>query len=229
MGCLALIVGAILTFFIGGAYSIPSPDAPPVSSGGDYASYSDIPQSRTEDGGFVLGYQDAPLTIVVFEDFFCPHCQSLHPTMNEVVEAYVRTGVAKYEWRALATAGGERLNEVARLLECAEEQRTGAFWEGYLVTYEQTIGGAFPSDAAAFYADTLNLDEGELLSCAENAEQYLYDGMLANELGAMGTPAIYVRYSNGDVVAFEGGRSFEDFERLIEQGKDGVPTYRDEA
>lgn len=227
MGCLGVIIGAILAFFFAGASSIPSPDAPPVSS--DYTRYADIPQSRAEDGGFVLGYEDAPMTIVVFEDFFCPHCQSLHPTIDEVVEAYVRTGAAKYEWRAMATAGGEQLNEVARLLECAETQRAGAFWEGYLLTYERTISGAFPSDAAGLYAETLDLDADELVSCAENAEQFLYDGLLADELGAMGTPAIYVRYSNGDIIAFEGGRGFEDFERLIEQGKDGAPTSPNEA
>ena len=38
---------------------------------GDYAGLSTF---RRADGGFVLGEPDAPVTIVAFEDFFCPHC-----------------------------------------------------------------------------------------------------------------------------------------------------------
>jgi protein-disulfide isomerase len=229
MGCLSLLAALFFGTLLGFSGLSTSVSPPETGVTSDFQRYASIPQSRTDDGAFVLGYEDAPLTIVVFEDFFCPHCQALHPTIEALVDAYVRSGAVKYEWRALATAGGERMDEVARLLECAEEQRTGAFWEGYLLTYARTMQNEFPNDAAQFYAQQLELDEESLRECAEDAIQVLVDGMLANELGVMGTPDIFLRYSSGEVIHYEGGRSFEDFARVIEAGKHGKPNTETEA
>gem|GEM_PF-6126817 len=41
--------------------------------------FASLPQSRTEDGGFVVGKPEAPITIVEFVDYACPHCQTYRP------------------------------------------------------------------------------------------------------------------------------------------------------
>ncbi|MBC8099936.1 MAG: thioredoxin domain-containing protein, partial [Armatimonadetes bacterium] len=135
MGCLITVLMAVLGF--GGFFMVapvqPSTQTEPATVVEGYAQLS---HSRAEDGAFVLGEDDAPVTLLIFEDFYCPHCQSLHPTVTQLIEAYVATGAARYEFRFLATAGGEQLNQVARLLECAAAQRPAAFWEGHQLTYE---------------------------------------------------------------------------------------------
>ena len=69
----------------------------PAAAQEDYfALFADIPQSRTEDGAFVLGDPDAPVTIVEFADFMCPHCQAYQTTVNRFIEQYVATGQAKF-------------------------------------------------------------------------------------------------------------------------------------
>jgi protein-disulfide isomerase len=233
MGCISIVLAFVVAFlasFIGatGSTQVPEQAALPTVDG-DFARYADIPQSRAEDGAFVLGEADAPVTIIIFEDFFCPHCQALQPTVDQVIETYVRSGAAKYEWRAFATAGGEQLNQVARLLECAENQRAGAFWEGYLLTYGLTQRGVFPENAAGLYAERLELDADALRACEATASQVDADESYAYSLGVMGTPGIYIRYGDGEVVEYDGGRSLEDFGRVIEDGKNGKPNKENEA
>lgn len=221
MGCITLILLVLSGFFFG--VSAPA-SPPPVETSLDLTRYAEIPQSRTTDGAFSLGYDDAPVTIIIFEDFFCPHCQALHPTIDEIIEQYVATGAARYEFRFFATAGGEQLNEVARLLECVDNQRPGAFWEGYLLTYNRTTQGNFPADGAALYAEYLRLDSETLIRCTSTAQQYFNDYAQARVLGVQGTPAIYLQYSDGTIIPYEGSRSFEDFAAVIEASKNGSPT-----
>src|SRR5690349_20906460 len=59
--------------------------------------YANLPQSRLADGGFVVGNPNAPITIIEFADYACPHCQEYLPTMNKFTEDYVKTGKAKFE------------------------------------------------------------------------------------------------------------------------------------
>ena len=54
--------------------------------------YSEIPQSFTDDGAPVLGDPNAPITIVEFADFMCPHCQEYTETIGRVIEEHVITG-----------------------------------------------------------------------------------------------------------------------------------------
>src|SRR4051794_33993937 len=70
-----------LSSFISAAFGLLMPQAPAASEASAVTDiYSDIPQSRTEDGAFVLGDPDAPITIIEFLDWGCPHCQAYKPT-----------------------------------------------------------------------------------------------------------------------------------------------------
>lgn len=223
MGCFTIILMLLGGFFFG-LGTTTSTSTPPVQSSLDLTRYAEIPQFRTTDGAFSLGYDDAPVTIIIFEDFFCPHCQALHPTVDRIIEEYVAVGAATYEFRFFATAGGEQLNEVARLLECVDNQRPGAFWEGYLLTYDLTMQQRFPANGAALYAEHLDLNERALNRCTATAEQYLNDYYQAMALGVGGTPGIYLQYSDGTIIAYNGSRTFEDFASVIEASKYGSPS-----
>jgi protein-disulfide isomerase len=78
---------------------------------------SSLQQSRQPDGGFVLGNSKAPITIIEFADFACPHCQEYHPTITQFLGDYVVTGKAKFEYRVFPTAGGQTSEYTGKLLE----------------------------------------------------------------------------------------------------------------
>lgn len=160
--------------------------------------FASLPQSRTEDGGFVVGEPDAPITIVEFSDFACPHCQSYRPVIEQVIRQYVATGQAKFELRILPTAGGQLTYYVGLLTECATHQRQGAFWESYETLYGLATTGQYDSDIAQRLADALDLDATKLQTCVQTAKQTLKDMTLAQQVGVGGTPAVLVRYGDGE-------------------------------
>ena len=170
---------------------------------------SSIPQSRADDGGFVLGNPDAPITIVEFADFGCPHCQAYHPDITRFIQDFVATGKAKFEYRVFPTAGGPTTVYTGKLLECAENQKPGAFWDGYNLMFGYAFSGRYSSDIGRQFASDLDLNYSDLLSCTESAEQVQTDINLGTQSGVSGTPAVLVRYNDGpgQFVSY-GGRTY---------------------
>ncbi len=161
--------------------------------------YSAIPQSRTEDGAFVLGEPDAPITIVEFADFMCPHCQNYHATVQQIIETYVATGQAKFEYRFFPVVDASLSPLTARMAECADILKPGSFWQAHDVLYELTPAG-FNSMTPFTFAARTGLDYDALVSCVEeDAGQLVTDVELAQSVGITGTPSIMIRYEDGDL------------------------------
>ncbi len=172
-----------------------------ISSGGRGDSginYAAIPQSRTADGAMVLGNPDAPITIVEFADFACPHCQDYTTTTHRVIKDYVATGQAKFEYRMFITAVDPQFGPyVSQLAECAEVQKEGAFWPAHDVLFQLGSQGRFNATTSRTLAERVDLNYGELLNCAETANQYITDQQVGASLGVQSTPTIMVRYGEG--------------------------------
>ncbi len=160
-------------------------------------NYAELEQSRTADGGFILGNPDAPITLIEFADYGCPHCLTYHSTMVEFIEKYVVTGKANFEYRNFPTAGGELTRFAAQLQECAEEQRPGAFWEAYALLYGYAEGGRYNQDIGRTLATDLNMSYSDLLTCSSEATQVTTDISLGRTSQITGTPAVMVRYNDG--------------------------------
>lgn len=161
------------------------------------ALFASLPQSRTEDGGFVVGEPDAPITIVEFADWACSHCQDYLPTLETLLRDYVVTGQAKFEFRMFPTAGGQQTAYAGALAECAEEQQPGAFWSAYATLYVLGRSNLYSSDLTPILADQLGLSAADLTTCAQGAQQVLTDVSVARDQGINGTPAIMVRDAEG--------------------------------
>lgn len=161
--------------------------------------YSAIPQSRTEDGGFVLGEADAPITIVEFADFMCPHCQTYHATIEQIIRAYVVTGQAKFEYRFYPVVDADLSPLTARMAECADILKPGSFWQAHDVLYE-LASTRFNSLMPFTYAARVGLDYDALVTCvSEQANQVSVDVELGQAAGIAGTPSVMIRYGDGDL------------------------------
>lgn len=158
--------------------------------------YSDIPQARLPDGGFVLGNPDAPITIVEFGDYSCPPCQQYAAIIGQFVDNYVRTGKARYEYRIFPTHGGELTKFVGQVQNCLEEQRPGAYWEAKTILYELATVGNYDEEIGRVLTERLGLDYGQALECAGSNTQIDTDVELGGRLGVQGTPAVLVRYGD---------------------------------
>ncbi|MEZ4667515.1 MAG: thioredoxin domain-containing protein [Anaerolineae bacterium] len=193
-----------------------------LSSGGAASSnvdYSAMPQTRLEDGGFVVGNPDAPITLIEFADYACPHCQDYEPTMTRFINEYVKSGKAKFEFRIFPTAGGQTTYFVGSILVCMEEQKAGAFWKAHGRLFHDAASGNYDGNTLRQIASEIGVDYGEALNCSQNQKQVDNDVELGRALGVEGTPAVRVRYANGEattIPSFErGGPTFEQLTVLV--------------
>jgi protein-disulfide isomerase len=173
-----------------------APDSTSFETGLD--DYADIPQSRLDDGGFVLGDPHAPVTIVEFLDYGCPHCVNYQPTIRDFIRDYVRTGKAKFEARIFPTRGGETTVFTGNVIACLEEQKAGAFWAAQEILYEQADQGQYDELSASVVTGRLGLDYDKALRCSIDHTQVTSDVALANQFAVGSTPTIMVRYNGGD-------------------------------
>ena len=159
--------------------------------------YSAIPQMRHQDGGFVLGDPDAPITIVAFEDFLCGYCQRYKATVDPLIEKYVASGMARFEYRMLPVVHPGYSRMAAQLAECAEDLQPGSFWNAHDALFQIASARAFSDSSSRTFAEMMDLSYSELLQCTQDASQVDKDILLANQLGVTGTPTVFVRYGDG--------------------------------
>ncbi len=171
---------------------------------GSSIDYSSIPQSRTDDGGFVLGDPDAPVTIVAFEDFLCPHCQTYQTEVHQFIEEYVATGKARFEFRYVPTQPNSTI--AAAIAECAVEFDV-SFWDAHDKLFDMASTRFFDTRSARQFAEDMGINYAELLDCTETADQYQIDGQLASEVGVTGTPSILFRIGDSQPQALPIGQA----------------------
>ena len=213
-----LIIGAIVVIaVIAAAFLVLlSMQGTQSASSVDYAA---IPQARQDDGGFVLGDPDAPITIVAFEDFLCSHCQRYKSTVDQLIREYVATGKARFEYRFTPVVHPGYSKVAAQLTECADTLRPGSFWRAHDVMFEIASARQYSDNSSRTFAEQMDMPYTDLLECQQDAVQFEKDSQLANQLGVTGTPTVFVRYNNGFPQPSPIGKQpgFEQLRILIEQ------------
>lgn len=160
--------------------------------------FAGLPYERLADGAFVIGQPDAPITVIEFADFACPHCQNYRPVIDQMIRDYVVTGIARFELRIYPTAGGELTYRVGQLLECADNLAPGAFWQSYELMYGIATVGGYSQNVAKVLADEFDISHPQLTACADKAAKQIDKDIAYAELhGVTGTPAVMVREGAG--------------------------------
>ncbi len=174
----------------------------------------------------VMGEADAPVTIVDFSNFLCPHCSRFaQTTKKKIEEAYVRTGKVRFVYRHLVFTdpngnGGDVLAALAS--DCAGEQ--GRFWDFHDALFEvqrQAIDkGGFTVQDLTGLAGDLGLDTATFGACLverQPQDRILSDLRDAQKLGVQGTPTFFI---NGRKVV--GNQPYEVFQGVIEDALKGA-------
>ncbi len=198
--------------------------------------FASLPQTRQEDGAFVVGQPDAPITVIEFIDYACPHCQAYRPVIDAVLMQYLPTGQMKYELRLFPTAGGQTSYFVDQFAECAEEQRAGTFWQAYDMLYQLATSGEYDLNAGKRMSSRFELDYDQMVACVDGAKQVGTDIQFGQDQGVTGTPAVMVRYADGapqfitlgDRVYSAGGVPFEVLTQVIDAAN-GIETTPEAA
>lgn len=185
----------------------PQPAPPAIIEIGQYAG---IATYRRPDGGFVLGEPDAPLALVAFEDFLCPHCQNYQTTLQSFIDQYVRTGQARFEYRFFPLVHPQYSTLTAQIAECVGLQDVGKFWEAHDLLFGFASAGELDEDIANKIARLVDVDADALDSCVGRSMQYLIDVHLGQQAGVSGTPGMRAWGRSGQLeVIYAGQQAFD--------------------
>ena len=163
--------------------------------------YEAVPQSRTDDGAFVLGNRDAKMRFIEFSDFLCGHCQNYESVVETFIQQFVLTGQAQIEYRMFPVVDPVLSPQSAALAECADTLAPGSFWFAHDLIFEIATEDGFTETSSTQLAERLGLDHPELVECAATATQYRTDQLYGLELDVQGTPSLFVQYGDSAPIA----------------------------
>jgi protein-disulfide isomerase len=148
-----------------------------------------------------LGSPDAPVTMIVFDDYQCPFCAKLYNNVEKKIrEEYVSKGKAKLYVRDLPLQQlHDKAFDVAIAARCANEQ--GKFWEMHDRIFErQSEWSLLPLSSALEkikgYATELGLDVIKFSDCVktrkyENAVNADFNDFVT-KYGSPATPTVLI-------------------------------------
>lgn len=146
------------------------------------------------------GPADAPVNVVVFEDFLCPHCASFAEGIAPRIErAFVDDGSTAYYVKNFVVIGPES-ERIAQVGECVFEQGNDAFWTFAEVAFRSQSGLTEARAIALAEEYVSDLDGEELRGCIDDGrglDAVRADMADAQALGLQGTPTVFV---NGEQV-----------------------------
>lgn len=162
------------------------------------------------DGAPFKGPATAPVTIVEFQDFHCPFCQRVQPTLVQLAARYGERVKLVYRDFPIDSLHPQArsAHEAAR---CADAQ--GRFWPYHDALYAKPSNGSLDRlKAIAKEADV----EMEAFERCLNARTYRStvqkDIDEGTRLGVIGTPTFFI---NGRVIS--GAQPLENFTRIIDE------------
>lgn len=154
------------------------------------------------------GPADALVTLVLFSDFYCPHCADLAPTLEALLRKYGPALRVVFKHTPMFDDDGTY--PISERCVCARAQ--GRFWELHDLLFAKEYG--LSGEAFERYAATAGLDRRELARCLEDPRTRATvraDIALAAALDLHGTPHAFV---NGRKLS--GARPLAEFEGLID-------------
>nr|WP_290668470.1 DsbA family protein [Ardenticatena sp.] len=199
-----LLVLIILLAIVANRSGASAPDVAAVS--GRFAELGAV--------GRTVGPEDAPVKIVEFSDYSCPHCLTAHKTLLDPILEYVEQGQVYFELQPIAFLGEPTVQATQAAL-CAQEQ--GMFWpyhDRLFRAQEQYGRSAFTDVRLKEYATDVGLDLDAFAKCLDT-KKYLAEVQRltrdATNQGVVATPTFFI---NGQKV--EGAIPVEEFRQRVE-------------
>ncbi|OJY25663.1 MAG: hypothetical protein BGO98_34120 [Myxococcales bacterium 68-20] len=154
------------------------------------------------DGSPTKGPESAPITIVEFADFQCPHCAQFAPVIDKVVES--RKSEVRFAYKLYVLGKFPNSENAARAAYAAGKQ--GKFWEMHhliFANHENLSQQALDSMAKEIGLDVSRLHAD--MQAPDTAERIAKDRKLGEDLKIEGTPALFIN-----------GRQFDGHQDLNE-------------
>lgn len=142
-----------------------------------------------------IGSADAPVKLVMFEDFLCPACATFTNTVfPQIKREYVDTGLVEAYFVNFPVISGSEIAAVAA--ECVYQQNKSAFWDVYEAFYRvpnELRDSRSVLQLASTYAPGLIQEQlAQCITGNETIDLVRADGQMAQAAGATATPTVFV-------------------------------------
>ncbi len=172
------------------------------SAAGEYET------GRTEEGFYYKGNPDAPVTVIEYADYQCPHCADFSESVfyrETLPNEYLTTGQVQYIFHDFPLSPSTNAMVASQASYCAGDQEATAFWEMHNRIFEaQSQWAGMPrASAVTRFADMVEeagLDRAAFETCMADGtyEALVTDAARsATQAGIPGTPTFVV---NGNQV-----------------------------
>jgi protein-disulfide isomerase len=165
-----------------------------------------------------LGFENSPVTIVMYSDFQCEFCKYfIDNTLSTILSNYPNE--VKFVHKDFPLAASHPLAQKAALAsECSYKQNK--FWEMHSMIFENQA--TLAEGSFSQFATTIGLNKTTFEACMTSQEALDEVNADYNEglaLGIVGTPTFYVNN-----IKIEGSQTFEVFRAVINQELLPSPT-----
>ncbi|MGQ9735163.1 MAG: DsbA family protein [Thermaceae bacterium] len=152
-----------------------------------------------ENARLAFGNPAAPVTVVDFSNYLCPHCRDhSENALPRIFAEYVETGKVRYIFRDFPFPGQESVVRVSEAAACAAE--AGRYLDYHQALFrDQQSWGSLSGGALDRYlvslAGQLGLDQAAFQTClasGRHRDAVLADQKLATDLGLTGTPSFFI-------------------------------------
>jgi protein-disulfide isomerase len=153
--------------------------------------------------GVPSGSADAPVTILEFADYSCPHCRTFQQQVKPRIEmTYVQDGRAQLVFHDFVLGGFPHSFLAARAARCAGDQQK--YWQYHDVLFLNqatwSTRAAAPVAALVSYAEQIGADASVFESCLrsdQHAEVVSANRKLAEQLNLPSTSSVLVGVRGG--------------------------------
>lgn len=178
-----------------------------------------VTQSLIQNGSPLVGNQNAPITIVEWEDYQCTFCYKFHQSSKDIlIQEYVNTGKANFVFRDFPLNGPDSVL-AAQASYCADDQ--GKYWEYHDEIYKNRAGertGWVTRQSLDQFANTVGLDLVQFNKCLDDKkyeQKVLENEKFGTKIGIKATPSFLI-FNNEKITKIEGNQRFSVFRQVID-------------
>ncbi len=193
--------------YFGTRPSSTGPAPTPVAQTADKATLLGV-----QAGDHVLGDPKAPITMIEYASFTCPHCAHFSTAvLPEIKKKWVDTGKVKLVYRDFPL--DQTAVKAAQLAECAGNDKYFGVVDVIFSTQAKWATAADPIAELAKLLRIAGMGDAEVKACLAN--DAVQNGVIADyrggeAVGVNSTPTLFI---NGE--QFKGGRSIEELDAVF--------------
>lgn len=178
-------------------------------------SVADMDAEASGAAGVAMGPEDAPVTIIEFEDYRCPACRQFNSMQGRLLRQNYATGDdAILRWVAYDfPIFGQASYPPAVAARCAEDQ--GRFWQMHDLLYARTeawYNESNPNGTFVDLAEDVGLDTDQFRECLRerpHLQDIAASRKYGESLGVGATPTLYMNGRPLDLNRYRGYAALE--------------------